>query len=652
MLVFVLYLRSNQYIQWFMRYKKLVSLLLFFIVSAPLFCRTVKLDSLKSVLEANKENRLALLIDISAQFLDSVAYHDFVLSCLQEALDSAVNEGADSLQINIYNYMGLANFNVGDFETATDNFYKGLSLLEEVPNIRQEAKLNNNLGMIFDELEDYDRALEFYRESYRLDSIVNHEPGLVSSYLNLGISYQNLKQFDLARQNYDQAYQLADKMNDSLSMVHVLNSKGTLAYDLQDYKESLACYEQALDLYNKAGDLGGVAFAKNNIGLVHLDQKQYSEALKYFNDALKIATDLSLYAFQGDVFGNLSIYYEEVGDYKNAFEYYDKYNEVYDSLISEQQNHMIRKLEAQYQAEKKQREILELKQENLQQRQLLSSTKSMQGYLYVIIFLVIVFLLVLFFLLRKEKLLARELKEKTRELKKLNVAKDRFFSIIAHDLKNPFNALVSYTSLLRSDFDSFSKEELSQIIADLNNATEQGFALLENLLYWTRSQTNRIKVFKTFFNLNRIVQNVVSLANPNLAAKSQTVEVEIDDELTVFADKDMIATVIRNLVFNSIKFSYPDTVIRIEGKKIGQSIQISVIDQGVGIDAEKQHKFFNYEENTTSTGTAGETGSGLGLVICREFVEKNDGLIWVESEPGQGAIFRFTIPYVEPGKKS
>src|SRR5690606_5069017 len=109
-------------------------------------------------------------------------------------------------------------------------------------------------------------------------------------------------------------------------------------------------------------------------------------------------------------------------------------------------------------------------------------------------------------------------------------AKDRFFSIIAHDLKNPFNALVSYTSLLRSDFDSFTKEELSQIITDLNDATEQGFALLENLLYWTRSQTNRIKVYKTYFNLKRIVDNVVSLANPNLAAKSQKIEVDIDHE--------------------------------------------------------------------------------------------------------------------------
>ena len=238
------------------------------------------------------------------------------------------------------------------------------------------------------------------------------------------------------------------------------------------------------------------------------------------------------------------------------------------------------------------------------------------------------------------------------ELKKVNNFKTKLINIAAHDLKNPFNALVSYTNLLRFDFEAFSKEELSQIITDMNDASEQGFALLENLLYWTRSQTNRMKVYKTFFKLNQIVDDVINLASPNLTTKSQTVKVDIEENLQVFADKDMIATVIRNLIFNSIKFSYANTEIRVEAKKAGNSIQVSVIDQGVGIAADKQQKFFNYEENTTTTGTAGETGSGLGLIICREFIEKNNGLIWVESEAGKGATFRFSIPYVDPPKKT
>ncbi|WP_430973972.1 tetratricopeptide repeat protein [Sunxiuqinia rutila] len=630
--------------------KKVIPFLLFIVFSLPVFSQYAPIDSLKAALADKKANRLELLLEIGDQYLDSIRYHDFVVSCLQEAFDEAVSQQNDSVQVVACNWLGLACFNVGNYEQATNHFYQGLKLLEQVPNEVLQAKVLNNLGMIFNELEDYERSLEFYQESFRIDSLANNSVGLLSSYINLGISYQNLKQFDRARDNYEMAYQLARNQQDRLAMIHVLNNQGTLEYDLENYPKSLAYYQKALDLYHEARDKEGIAFVKSNMGLVYIELEDFERAKAALDESLTIARKLDLYSLSAEILGYLSNYYEKTGDYKQAFEYYHQYNQVYDSLLIEKQNKMIQKLAGQYQFEKKQREILELKQLTHEQEVLLNDTRNREGYLYVIIFLVVIFLAVLFLLLKKERQLARELQEKTRELKKLNVSKDRFFSIIAHDLKNPFNALVSYTNLLRFNFESFSKEDLSQIINDMNDASEQGFALLENLLYWTRSQTNRIKVYKTFFKLKLIVDDVVSLANPNLAAKSQTVNVEIENDLQVFADKDMIATVLRNLVFNSIKFSYPNTEIRIEGRKVGNSIQVSVIDQGVGIDADKQQKFFNYEENTTTVGTAGETGSGLGLIICREFIEKNNGLIWVESEAGKGATFRFTIPYVEPKK--
>ncbi|SFF28327.1 ATP-binding protein [Sunxiuqinia elliptica] len=633
-----------------MKCKNAILFLLFLPVPVFVCGQQPRLDSLKLEVDKSKSERVSKLVEVAKNYVDSVLYNDYVVSCLEEALDSAIRVENDSLQVEVYNYLGLAEFNVGAYEKGTNYFYKALNLLDHNPNLKQKAKVYNNLGMVFDELEDFSRALEFYKESFRLDSLAANAEGLLASYINLGICYQNLKQYQKAWEFNNKAYQLAETSGDSLSQVNVLNNMGTLAYDEKDYDESLDYYKEALDLYEKSRDQGGIAMAKNNIGLVYLDQKKYRRSLKNFKEALQIAQEIDLYDFSGDIYSNLSFYYEEQEDYKNALKYYDLYNEVYDSLIGGKQTEMIRKLEAQYRLEKKQREILELQQENMQQKELLNSSKNIQGYLYLIIGLVILFLAILFYLLREEKILARKLQEKTEELKKSNTSKDRFFSIIAHDLKNPFNALVSYTSLLRSEFDSFTKEELSQIITDLSDATEQGFALLENLLFWTRSQTNRIKVYKTFFNLKSVVDNVVSLATPNLVAKSQRVELDIDDSLQVFADKDMIATVVRNLIFNSIKFSYPDSVIRVNAKKIGENIQVSVIDQGIGIDAEKQHKFFNYEENTSSPGTAGETGSGLGLVICREFIEKNDGMVWLESEPGKGATFRFSIPHVEAEK--
>ena len=622
-------------------------LLLSVMVCFGVFGQEVKIDSLKIALSKNDSARVKALLEVAHNLVDSANYSDFVNECLQEALDSALAKKNDSVLVDVYNYLGLADYTVGDYGNAAGNFYKALALLDKKPNLKQRSRVYNNLGMVFDEMEDYQQALNFYTESYRLDSIAGNEEGFIYSFINLGISHQNLKKYDLSKDYYQKAYQLALKYGDSLSMVNIDNNLGTLEYDLGNYDESLEYYQRALALYETSNDLSGMAYAKNNIGLVHLDKKEYSQALKNFKEALKIANDLNMYSFTANVYSNLTIYYKEVEDYKNAYLCYDKYNEVYDSLIGEKQNKMIRKLEAQYKIEKKQWEIHQLEEENLKQKQLINTTKNIQVFLFVTIFLIITFMTVLFFLLRKEKIMGRQLQEKTDELKRSNIAKDKFFSIIAHDLKNPFNVLVGYTSLLRTDFDSFSKEELNKIIIDLSTATESGFALLENLLHWTRSQSNKIKVFKTFFSLKKIVDDVVSLANPSLVTKSQTIETDIDPELKVFADKDMIATVIRNLVFNSIKFSFSNTVIRVEARKTGANIQVSVIDQGIGIEADKQQKFFSCEENTSTEGTAGEVGSGLGLVICREFVEKNGGTIWVESEPGKGAAFRFTIPYTE-----
>lgn len=290
------------------------------------------------------------------------------------------------------------------------------------------------------------------------------------------------------------------------------------------------------------------------------------------------------------------------------------------------------------------RELEELKNRNQTQLDAIDNAKSIQVYLVGITILVVVLMIATFYLLFKEKKLARELKTKTNELRDLNASKDKFFSIIAHDLKNPFNVLVSYTSILKTDLDMFSKDELTQIISDLNQASENGFNLLQNLLLWTRSQTNRIHLFKSNFILFDICEQVKALVELNMLSKKQNLIIDIDPDLVVYADKDMISTVLRNLVFNAIKFSDQGAYIVVRASKTVSSVQLDVIDTGVGISEDIIKKLFVIDNNTTTPGTEGETGTGLGLVICREFVEKNNGLIWVKSKSGEGSVFSFTIP--------
>ncbi|MGD9928809.1 MAG: tetratricopeptide repeat protein [Mangrovibacterium sp.] len=602
--------------------------------------------------KTDQAKELSRLLERADRSLDSAGLFDTTSSYLEQAQRLANQLRHDSALIVIQNYYGLANFNRGNFHEATACYYAGLELAEASGNLAQKSKLLNNLGMIYDELEDYDKAISLYRQSHAIDSLVGNEAGVMRSFINLAISYQNKNLADTAFVINKKALVLAERLKDSLSLVNIINNQGTIEYDRKHYAESLAFYQEALALYRSMNNQDGIATTLNNIGLVYLDQKEYPQALSSFLAALDIVNEIGLYNLSGNVYSNLAVYYEEVGDYQNAYQYYNLFNEVYDSLIGEKKNLMIRKLEAQYNLEKKQREILELQQQNQAQLEEIQARRITQSYMYLIIFLVIFSLVVVFYLLYKERKLSLELKEKTEELKKLNNAKDKFFSIIAHDLKNPFNALVSYTSLLREDFERFSRDEIKQIIVDLNNATEQGFKLLENLLYWTRSQTNRIKVFRTKFNLRQICEDVEDLAKSNLHEKSQLLVLDMPSETIVFADKDMISTVVRNLVFNAIKFSHRDTVIRITCERLPGELKVMVSDQGVGIRESDLERIFQYTENTTTYGTEGESGSGLGLVICREFVEKNRGKIGVNSSPDKGATFYFTIPLAETTSKN
>jgi len=467
---------------------------------------------------------------------------------------------------------------------------------------------------------------------------------MAKTFQNIAICYQNKKEISTSKDFIEKANRIAVIRKDTMMIIDLINNLGTIAYDQGKLDESLDYYSKALTLYTKIKDRQGVAYAYNNIGLVWMDKKDYKKSLAYFKKSLSIAIDLKMYDFTADIYSNLTIYYKEIKNYELAYGYYDKYNTVYDSLAGEKKTKMIRQIQAKFQLGQKNRELEELKTKTQTQENTIDNARSFQIYLAGITILVVALMIATFYLLFKEKKLARELKIKTDELNQLNLSKDKFFSIIAHDLKNPFNVLVSYTSLLKTDIDMFSKEELRQIMKDLNQASENGFDLLQNLLLWTRTQTNRIHVFKTDFDLNEIAENVKSLVDLNLISKEQVLLLDVDPRITLHADKEMIATVLRNLVFNAIKFSPKKSQIRMLAAETGSEVRIDVVDSGIGMSEETIGKLFRIDKNTSTEGTEGETGTGLGLIICHEFVEKNGGKIWVESEPGKGSVFSFTIP--------
>ena len=238
-----------------------------------------------------------------------------------------------------------------------------------------------------------------------------------------------------------------------------------------------------------------------------------------------------------------------------------------------------------------------------------------------------------------------KLQEREKELEELNATKDKFFSIIAHDLKNPLNALNGFASLLKEEYDEYSEEERKEIIQNIILSTENMSKLLQNLLEWSRSQMGRLSFNPEVFDIQELIKENVSLLNSQAASKHITLKHEGSGQSEkVFADKKMISTVLRNLISNAIKFTYPNGNVRIKTSRQNVYFKVEIEDDGTGMTRDEINKIFNIGEKYKKTGTSNEKGTGLGLILVKEFVEKNGGTLEVDSEIDKGSIFAFSVP--------
>jgi len=236
------------------------------------------------------------------------------------------------------------------------------------------------------------------------------------------------------------------------------------------------------------------------------------------------------------------------------------------------------------------------------------------------------------------------LRKSEKNLMELNATKDKFFSIISHDLKNPFSSLLSISDLMVESFEDTEREDHQAGFRKINQSVKHLLDLLENLLTWSSSQRGRIKYDPVRFNLSSVVQENVNLHRMMAEKKGVSLMSPNEDEVYAYGDRDMINSVIRNLVTNAVKFTERDKKVEIHLHPGEKEIEVRIEDEGIGITSDQLHKLFRIDEKFKSTGTAGEKGTGLGLIICREFVEKNRGEIKVKSDPGKGSVFSFTVP--------
>lgn len=238
----------------------------------------------------------------------------------------------------------------------------------------------------------------------------------------------------------------------------------------------------------------------------------------------------------------------------------------------------------------------------------------------------------------------QELKESEMRLRELNATKDKFFSIIAHDLKSPFNAINGVSQFLLREYNGLPENEIKEFIAQIQESASNSLSLVDNLLQWAESQTGVIRVSSERIDIEGIMSETVAMMKSASDIKKIQINISVQNGCVAKADNYMVRTIMRNLLGNAIKFTFEGGIVDLSACQVKNEILISVADNGLGISSIDLEKLFKVDKKVLLRGTANEKGSGLGLVLCKEFVEKQGGKIWAHSEPGKGFEIHFTLP--------
>ncbi len=514
---------------------------------------------------------------------------------------------------------------------AIANYKLAIAIHREKENLHMEGVTLNYIGEAFTKESQYDSAIVYYNKSLKINEEIDHKEGISIARFNIANAYYNLGNYKEALTYFSRAHEYLLQTRDKFKITESFNKLGDVQFKLGNVRSAIDNYLQA------------VRYAK---------EANAREELK-------------------NSYEDLAEVYESTGNFRNANKYLRLYSEVKDSLLNERTAKDIAELEQKYEAEKKLKEIELLKRDTE------LNEMANQRQLIIIVFLIVfsVFLLYAsfkYFKKYKENIRINKELEKTvktldqksnellesnkklqdankllveseADLKKLNATKDKFFSIIAHDMRSPINTLNSYIMYLLENGPELNDDEMNELLSDLTKHFNRVEKMLENLLNWSVTQFEHYKLNQEDFDLNEIILKNSGLYESTIKQKKISVRFRLSARSLVRADKNMIDVVVRNLITNAIRYNKENG--RIEYETLNESGKIICVirDSGIGMDESQLDSLFDIGKSAhIRDSTRG--GTGLGLVICKEFIDKNNGEIKASSTAGKGTEITFTLP--------
>lgn len=575
----------------------------------------------------------------------------------------------DSLEINverasILNRMANIYKRKGDFDNALELFLSSLSISLNVKDSILISAIYNNLSLLYQNMEHYDKALEY--QLMNLD--INKKSGLMDevsmSLMNIGTINKEKKDFNQALLYYKQSLELFNDKDNKYDKLLLLHNIGTVYELTQRYDAAQQYYVKAVEIEKEIGNKEMLVLSLQGIGNVLIKTGNFKEGERYLLESYQLAKELGNTLRSSEIALNLYKIYEQQHLYEKSLNYFKLYDDIEDSIYSIENMKQITMLEQKYEAEKKQQQITFLeKEKKVQQLELAkkeaeANQKSFQRNVLILL-LLLTFGVVLYYIRTNKKrqklnqLLIKQNKKITEQrteivkqndaLVESNKTKDRLFQIIAHDLRSPLVSMDSITQLIPYWVEEQDYESLKKLSSTLELSLQNVLSLIDNLLNWALSEQGKFPYSPENLNLKENINEAVEVYKPIAEIKNIRLKFSYSKSVVVFADRNMLFTIMRNLLNNAIKFTPENGEIEVGIDSNTQVAKVWIKDSGVGIPKEKQERVFEIA-NGKEKGTKGEVGKGLGLFFCKEFVNMNNGDIYLESLENKGTIITFTLP--------
>ncbi|MEM6841909.1 MAG: tetratricopeptide repeat-containing sensor histidine kinase [Bacteroidota bacterium] len=599
--------------------------------------------------------------------------YDSAIQILNQAIDLVRKDAnKSSLLANMLNLAGIVYDFQGRYPEALQSHYETLTIWEKQKDQQGQSKAYLSIGNVYAFQKEYYKAIDYYEKGLEISLVAQDTVSIMSLYSNIGLIWRkNLDSVDLAMDYYQKSLEWAKLHDDEQVRATPLYGITHVQIKRNQLDEALSNAKYILDLAQRRQNTNEKLYAWQLLAHVRWARQESKAAIRAAIEAHKLAMSSQAPMEISTSSKQLADYYAELGNFGKAYEYQAIQMAYQDSVYSLEKSKIISNLE-RTQAET---EIEMLEKDNELKKVVIAEREAALERRMVYIVITSLLAIFLFFGLillyrsneqrkqagiqlieQKEQITKtndqltqmndklrqqqQQLQDQNQDLIRLNELKNKLLSIISHDFRSPLSSLQGIISMLNTN--ALSPTEIEQVFESLSSKVENTTNMLDNLLKWTRNQMQGIRVSPECFTLSPLVEEVISSQLILAEKKEVSLYCTVRPNLSVYADPEMVRLIVRNLVSNAIKFTTKGDSITIEAFSENDKVIISVIDTGIGMNSADIDKLFQLKEHTTY-GTHNEKGTGLGLILCHEFVSINGGNIWVESEKEKGSTFYFTL---------